>query len=62
MDSAIIELLANKWGIFVKHDLIVYENSNDGVRVCLLISETTHLLDQIINNSSLGSWNQQIVV
>ena len=46
----------------MKHDLIVYENSNDGVRVCLLISETTHLPDQIIINSSSGSWDQQIEV
>ena len=59
-DLDIVELIANKLGIFLKHDLIPFEDSRRTIRVCILLSLNKPFPNQITLDSIYGTWNQII--
>jgi hypothetical protein len=61
-DPNIIEVLANKIGIFLKHDLIPYDRPHLSVRVCVLLDMRKNIPPNIQINSTWGLWNQPILV
>ena len=61
-DPEIIELIANKMGIFIKHDLIPYEHIFRSVRVCILMSNQKPMPSNLICHSKWGVWYQKIVI
>ena len=61
-DPNIIEIIANQIGIYIKHDLIPYENLQRDVRVCLLLNMSKPKPTGITIKSKWGVLTQLIVV
>lgn len=61
-DLDLIEIFANKLGIFVKHNLIPFEYTHLTLRVCVLLNLSNPLLDSLFISSKWGSWNQKVVI
>lgn len=61
-DPQIIEILENKLGIFLKHDLIPYDHPHLDVRVCLLLSMHKPFPTSISINSQWGLWEKPVKV
>ena len=61
-DPKIVEILANKLGIFLKHDLIPYECLHMEVRVCLLSNMHKLFPKSISLISKWGKWLQSVKV
>ena len=59
-DLDIVELIANKLGIFLKHDLIPFEDSRRTIRVYVLLSLNKPFPNQISLDSIYGTWDQII--
>ena len=61
-DPEILEIIANKLGIFLKHDLISYECPHLEVRVCLLSNMHRSFPQSIALISKWGKWIQSVKV
>ena len=61
-EPTIIEILANKLGIFLRHDLIPFDSPQLEVRVCLLVDKRKPLPTSLIITSQWGDWTQQVKI
>ena len=61
-DLEIVEIIANKLGIFLKHDLIPYECPHRAVRVCLLSNMHKAFPNSVALISKWGKWIQSVKV
>lgn len=57
-----VEILANKLGIFIKHDLVPFEQPHLPVRVCLLLNLSKPIPFEITICSKYGAWIQPVVI
>ena len=61
-DLKIIELIANKIGVFIWHDLVPFDEPSLSIRFCTLLNLNKPLPSSLIMSSKYAYWNQTIII